>query len=128
MLIHNGKPVCESMNIVHYIEDTWNTKAPTFMPKDPYDRAIARFWAAFVDDKVFFHSFVITCIEISLTFSSSAIRVFKSFNYFLYYSVTNTLIFYMHGLRSIHVFEKFSLARVSSYRKQRKIRFQTFFC
>nr|AHA46519.1 tau class glutathione S-transferase [Larix kaempferi] len=53
VLIHNGKPVCESMNIVQYIEDAWGTKAPNFMPRDPYDRAIARFWAAFVDDKLY---------------------------------------------------------------------------
>nr|AAC32118.1 probable glutathione S-transferase [Picea mariana] len=52
VLIHNGKPVCESMIIVQYIDEAWDTKAPVLMPKDPYDRAIARFWAAFVDDKL----------------------------------------------------------------------------
>jgi glutathione S-transferase len=52
VLIHNGKPVCESMIIVQYIDEVWDTKAPVLMPKDPYDRAIARFWAAFVDDKL----------------------------------------------------------------------------
>nr|ABK27093.1 unknown [Picea sitchensis] len=52
VLIHNGKPVCESMIIVQYIEEAWDSKAPNLMPKDPYDRAIARFWAAFVDDKL----------------------------------------------------------------------------
>nr|ADE76765.1 unknown [Picea sitchensis] len=52
VLLHNGKPVCESMIIVQYIDETWDTKAPNLMPKDPYDRAIARFWAAFVDDKL----------------------------------------------------------------------------
>jgi len=52
VLLHNGKPVCESMIIVQYIEEAWDTKAPVLMPKDPYDRAIARFWAAFVDDKL----------------------------------------------------------------------------
>eukprot|EP00253_Pinus_taeda_P028515 PITA_28515 len=53
VLIHNGKPVCESMIIVQYIEEAWVNKEPNLMPKDPYDRAIARFWAAFVDDKLF---------------------------------------------------------------------------
>ncbi|OIC53622.1 hypothetical protein A7L55_19515, partial [Acinetobacter baumannii] len=52
VLIHNGKPVCESMIIVQYIEEAWDSKAPFLMPRDPYDRAIARFWAAFIDDKV----------------------------------------------------------------------------
>nr|ABK27160.1 unknown [Picea sitchensis] len=52
VLIHNGRPVCESMIIVQYIEETWDTKAPNLMPKDPYDRAIARFWTAFVEDKL----------------------------------------------------------------------------
>eukprot|EP00253_Pinus_taeda_P008125 PITA_08125 len=51
VLIHNGKPVCESMIIVQYIEEAWGNTASNFMPKDPYDRAIARFWAAFIDDK-----------------------------------------------------------------------------
>jgi glutathione S-transferase len=41
------------MIIVQYIDETWDTKAPNLMPKDPYDRAITRFWAAFVDDKLF---------------------------------------------------------------------------
>eukprot|EP00253_Pinus_taeda_P010157 PITA_10157 len=53
VLIHNGKPVCESMIIVQYIEEAWGNKEPNLMPKDPYDLAIARFWAAFVDDKRF---------------------------------------------------------------------------
>jgi len=53
VLIHNGKPVCESMIIVQYIEEVWGNKAPNLIPKDPYDRAIARFWAAFVDDKLY---------------------------------------------------------------------------
>nr|AHA46513.1 tau class glutathione S-transferase [Larix kaempferi] len=53
LIDHNGKPVCESMVIVQYIDEVWNTKTPNLMPKDSYDRAIARFWAAFVDDKIF---------------------------------------------------------------------------
>ena len=52
VLIHNGNPVCESMIIVQYIDETWDTKSPNLMPKDPYDEAIARFWAAFVDETV----------------------------------------------------------------------------
>lgn len=52
VLIHNGKPICESMIIMQYIEEVWDKKAPKLLPKDPYDRAIARFWTAFIDDKL----------------------------------------------------------------------------
>ena len=28
VLIHNGRPICESMNIVQYIDEVWNHKSP----------------------------------------------------------------------------------------------------
>eukprot|EP00268_Persea_americana_P002941 TRINITY_DN10886_c0_g1_i1.p1 TRINITY_DN10886_c0_g1~~TRINITY_DN10886_c0_g1_i1.p1 ORF type:complete len:222 (-),score=35.72 TRINITY_DN10886_c0_g1_i1:202-867(-) len=52
VLIHNGQPICESLNIVLYIDETWNDKSP-LMPQDPYDRANARFWADYVDKNIF---------------------------------------------------------------------------
>jgi len=52
VLVHNGKPVSESSIIVQYIDEVWSDKAP-LMPKDPYARAQARFWADYVDKKVY---------------------------------------------------------------------------
>ncbi|KAL7249789.1 hypothetical protein ACSBR1_011881 [Camellia fascicularis] len=52
VLIHNGKPVCESLIAVEYIDEVWNEKAP-LLPSDPYQKAQARFWADYVDKKVY---------------------------------------------------------------------------
>jgi len=51
VLIHNGRSIAESLVIVEYIEDTWKT-THTILPQDPYERAMARFWAKYVDEKV----------------------------------------------------------------------------
>ncbi|XP_027340680.1 glutathione S-transferase 3-like [Abrus precatorius] len=52
VLIHNGKPICESAIIVQYIDEIWNDKAP-LMPSDPYQRAQARFWVDYIDKKIY---------------------------------------------------------------------------
>ncbi|XP_020180279.1 glutathione S-transferase U20-like [Aegilops tauschii subsp. strangulata] len=53
--IHRGRPVCGSLNILEYIDEVWSAPGETrrLLPGDPAGRADARFWADFVDHKVF---------------------------------------------------------------------------
>lgn len=51
VLIHNSKPVCESLVALQHVDEVWPHKSP-LLPSDPYARARARFWADFVDKKV----------------------------------------------------------------------------
>nr|GEW28254.1 glutathione S-transferase [Tanacetum cinerariifolium] len=53
VLIHNGKPICESNIIVEYIDDAWENKSSSLLPSDPFLKAQARFWADFIDKKIY---------------------------------------------------------------------------
>ncbi|XP_010460212.1 PREDICTED: glutathione S-transferase U13-like [Camelina sativa] len=52
VLIHGDVSICESLNIVQYVDEAWSSD-PSILPSQPYDRASARFWAQYVDDKCF---------------------------------------------------------------------------
>ncbi|GJM91294.1 hypothetical protein PR202_ga07656 [Eleusine coracana subsp. coracana] len=52
VLIHNGKPICESRIIVQYLDEAFFGSGPSLLPVDPHQRAIERFWAAYIDDKL----------------------------------------------------------------------------
>lgn len=52
VLIHNGKPVCESTIAVEYIDEVWKDKA-LLLPSDPYEKSQAKFWADYIDKKLY---------------------------------------------------------------------------
>ncbi|XP_068658156.1 probable glutathione S-transferase [Aristolochia californica] len=49
VLVHNGKPLPESLIILEYIDEVWRDNP--LLPEDPLERATVRYWAHYVDDK-----------------------------------------------------------------------------
>ena len=71
VLLHHGKPLAESLVIVEYIDEVWpasNGAASAILPRDPHGRAVERFWARYVDDKVRACTSCFFCLNIFFCF------------------------------------------------------------
>ncbi|KAD6795355.1 hypothetical protein E3N88_06251 [Mikania micrantha] len=51
VLVHKSKPICESLIILQYIDETWK-QGPPLLPFDPYLKSQAAFWADYINKHV----------------------------------------------------------------------------
>ncbi|KAI8560932.1 hypothetical protein RHMOL_Rhmol04G0294700 [Rhododendron molle] len=61
VLIHGENVILESLVILEYIDETW--KQAPLLPRDPYDRAMARFWAKVADEQLFLNAWMALCSQ-----------------------------------------------------------------
>ncbi|XP_057977531.1 probable glutathione S-transferase [Malania oleifera] len=61
VLVHGPKLIPESFVIMEYIDETW--KQNPLLPQDPYQKAMARFWTKFAEEKLFEAAWVALCSE-----------------------------------------------------------------
>lgn len=84
VLVHGRKPICESMIILDYIDETWPENP--LLPSDPFERATARFWIKFIEDKVYFLDHII------------------KFNLYLFCFVVYFILFYLNIFDIFYIF------------------------
>lgn len=70
VLIHNDKPIVESLAIAEYIDELWKGNFPSLLPSDPCQKALARSWARYIDEQV--------CKLYCVIFYKSVYKVFDS--------------------------------------------------